>query len=103
MEQKRFSTLFYLLHENGDKLFPVIMNNRDTGKICFRVSPGGTGDNKKEMGLEIECEQEMKNFVLQKGYAVRASTKDGTRKGLYKINQRALFPLWNNPQIVRAG
>jgi hypothetical protein len=90
MDQERFSTLFYLLHKNGDKLFPVRMKNRDTGKICFRVSPGGTGGNKKEMGLEIECEQEMKNFVLQKGYTVRASTKDGTRKGLYKAEQRCI-------------
>jgi len=90
MTQERFSNLFYLVHKNGDKLYPVRMKNRDTTKICFRVSPSGTGGNKKEMGLEIECEHEMKNFVLQKGYAVRASTKDGSRKGLYKIEQRCI-------------
>lgn len=67
MDQKRFTDLFYLLHQNGDKLYPVRMKNRDTGKRCFRVSPGGIDGNKKEMGLEIECEHEMKNFVLQRG------------------------------------
>jgi hypothetical protein len=71
MAQKRFSNLFYLLHKNGDKLYPVRMKNRDTGKICFRISPSGTGGNKMEMGLEIECEHEMKNFVLQKGYPIQ--------------------------------
>lgn len=90
MVHDRFSKLFYLLHKNSDKLYPVRMKNRDTGKICFRVSPGGTGGNRKELSLEIECEHEMKNFVLRKGYAVRASTKDGTRKGLYKTEQRCI-------------
>lgn len=56
MTDTLFSNLFYLVHKNGDKLYPVKMKNRESGKICFRVSPGGTGGNKKEMGLEIESE-----------------------------------------------
>jgi len=96
MIEEIFSNLFYLVHRNGDKLYPVRMKNRDTGKTSFRVSAGGTGGNKKEMGLEIECEQEMKKYVLQKGYAVRASTRDSSRKGLYKIGQRCIVSVIDN-------
>lgn len=96
MPDTLFSNLFYLVHKNGDKLYPVKMKNRETGKICFRVSPGGTGGNKKEMGLEVESEHEMKKYVLQKGYAVRAATLNGSRKGLYKIGQRCIVSVVNN-------
>ncbi len=93
MDQEKFSNLFYLLHKSGEKLNPVRMQNRDTGKSSFRVSPGGTGGNTKEIGIEVDCELEMKNYVVNKGYAVRASTKNGTRKGFYKVGQRNIVSI----------
>ncbi|WP_156498491.1 hypothetical protein [Oleiphilus sp. HI0079] len=89
---EKYSNLFYLLHESGDKLYPVRMKNRDNGQVAFRVSKGGTGGNTKEAGKEIMDEQEMKNLVLNEGYAVRAETKTGTkRRGLFKIDQRSIM------------
>ena len=35
----------------------------------------------------------MKDFVINKGYAVRAETKNSSRKGLYKINQRSIISI----------
>jgi len=66
------------------------MKNRDTGKYAFRVSIGGSGGNTKAAGLEIEEEQEMRQHVLELGYAVRAATRDKNRKGLFKVNQRSI-------------
>lgn len=87
----KFSYLFYLLHQNGDKLYPVRMKNRDTGKIAFRVSKGGTGGNTKEVGMEIDDEHLMKRYVLEQGYAVRAATLNRSREGLYKVDQRSII------------
>jgi len=85
-----FSPLFYLLHKSGDKLYPVRMRNQDSGKRTFRVSPGGGGGNTKAMGLEIEDEQEMAQYVLERGYAVRAATLNRSRNGLFKAGHRSI-------------
>ncbi len=86
-----FSTVFYLEHQTGDKLYPVRMKNRDTGVLAFRVSPGGTGGNTKAAGIEVEDEHEMKRYVFEHGYAVRASTLNKSRNGLFKIGQRSIM------------
>ena len=86
----RFSSLFYLLHESGDQLFPVRMKNRETGELSFRVSPGGKGGNTKNAGIEVDDEVEMKRYVIERGYAVRASTLDRSRNGLFKVGQKSI-------------
>ena len=91
MSSSVFSELFYLEHESGDKVYPARMKNKDTGKISFRVSPGGTGGNTKEAGMEVDDENEMKRLVISDGYAVRAATKDKKRQGLYKIGTRSII------------
>lgn len=85
-----FSELFYLEHESGDRLYPVRMRNRDTGRVSFRVSVGGSGGNTKEAGHEIDDEREVKRLVIEQGYAVRAATKNNARKGLYKIGMKSI-------------
>ena len=89
-KRNAFSELFYLLHETGDKLYPVRMKNRDTGKYAFRVSKGGAGANTKSAGLEIEDEHEMVHYVFELGYAVRAATIDRSKGGLFKVGQRSI-------------
>ena len=91
MSEEIFSSLFYLLHKNGEKLYPVKMRNRDNGKRLYRVSPGGTGGNTKKAGIEVDDENEMKNYVFKHGYAVRVSSKDKETKGLYKIGHRSII------------
>jgi hypothetical protein len=90
MDQDRFSKLFYLVHNSCDKLYPVRMKGRDTGNVAFKVSPGGEGGNTNAKSIEILDEHEMKSYVFDHGYAVRASTLNGSRKGLYKIGQRSI-------------
>ncbi|WP_305402237.1 hypothetical protein [Photobacterium leiognathi] len=91
MDLKIFSNLFYLVHESGDHLYPCRMKNKDTGKVCFRLSEGGKAGNTKEVGIEVDCELKMKDLVLNQGYAVRAKTLDKGRNGLYKLNQRSII------------
>lgn len=90
MDKGIFSDLFYMVHSSGDKLFPVRVKNRSSGIAAFRVSPGGMGGNTKEAGMEVSNENEMKRLVLEEGFAVRASTVDRSRTGLYKMGQRSI-------------
>lgn len=84
-----FGSMFCLVHDSGDVLYPVKMKNRDTGVLAFRISPGGVGGNTKTIGREEEDEAIVFARV-QGGWAVRASTLDRTRAGLYKIEQRCI-------------
>lgn len=88
--ENRFSNLFYLEHNDGDRLYPVRMKNRDTGKVAFRVSKGGPAGNTKEVGLEIDDEKEVRRLVHEHGYAVRAKSRKSGREGLYKVGQRSI-------------
>jgi hypothetical protein len=91
MGQDQFSKLFYLAHESGDKLYPVRIKGRDTGRVAFKVSPGGDGGNTNAKSKEILDEHEMKSYVFDHDYAVRASTLNRSREGLYKIGQRSII------------
>lgn len=82
-----FSNAFYLCHSSGDKLYPIKMKNRDTGAVAFRVSLKG---NTKTASIEVASDDEMKRYVLEHGYAVRASTLDKKRHGLFKVGQRSI-------------
>lgn len=88
--ENRFGSLFYLEHNDGDKLYPIRMRNRDTGKVAFRVSKGGTSGNTKDVGLEIDDEAEVRRLVHEQGYAVRAKSRKSGKEGLYKVGQRSI-------------
>jgi hypothetical protein len=91
MSSELFSYKFYLAHKEGHKLYPIRIKNRETGKLAFRVSEGGTRGNTKEIGLEITDENQVKNYVLKKGFAVRVSTVNKSVQGLYKVGQRSIL------------
>lgn len=82
--------MFCLIHNNGDVLYPVRMKNRDSGVFAFRISPGGFRGNTKDVGVEESDESIVFERVLRDGWAVRASTLDREREGLYKVGQRSI-------------
>lgn len=86
MIQKMFCFEFHFLHKSGDLLYPVMVRNRDTNRLAFRVAKEG---NTVDDGLEVN-EAEMKRLVLQQDYAVRMSTLDGKRRGLYRASGRSI-------------
>lgn len=90
MLNERFGRTFCLIHNNGDILYPVRVRNRDSGVFAFRISPGGSGGNTKEVGVEERDELIVLNRVARDGWAVRVSTLDRKRAGLYKIGQRSI-------------
>ncbi len=85
-----FSNLFYLLHQTGDRLYPVRMKNRKTGRVAFRVSDHG---NTLADGLEIDDAETMYDYVVNKGFAVRAATLNRSRDGLFRPDQRSIREL----------
>jgi hypothetical protein len=90
IKDNRFYYKLRFFHKDGLVLYPVKIKNRDTGKLSFRLSEGGSGGNKKENGIEIEDPLAMVELVIQKGFAVRLSSLE-KKQGLYKINHRSII------------
>lgn len=87
----RFAKTFYLLHENGDRLWPVQMEDQQTGRSSWRVSDKG---NTKTASIEVTDEEVLRDFVINKRFAVRAATrKSGSSASLYRPDQRAIKEL----------
>lgn len=73
------SRAFSFVLKTGVEVFPVRMKRQATGRVAFRVSPGG---NTVEDSKEVE-EAEMIEKVLRHRFAVRCTSLDGSVKGLY--------------------
>jgi hypothetical protein len=86
MNQSLFCHEFYFVHKSGNLLYPVMIRNRDTQRVAFRVAKAG---NTRDDSLEVN-EAKMKRLVLQQNYAVRMSTLDGKRTGLYRATGTAI-------------
>ncbi|AQA18344.1 hypothetical protein BST95_08980 [Halioglobus japonicus] len=87
----RFAKTFYLLHENGDRLWPVQMEDQQTRRSSWRVSDNG---NTKAAAIEVTDEEVLRDYVINQRYAVRAATrKSGARASLYRPDQRAIREL----------
>lgn len=89
MDQDRFCRHFSFVLASEIEVFPVMMKRRETGRIAFRVSVGGTSGNTKAAGEEVD-ENEMVKKVLDQGYAVRCSSLDRKTTGLYKPGERSV-------------
>jgi hypothetical protein len=90
MDPILFSKRFYLEHISGDRLYAVRIKNRETGKSSFRLSAGGKGGNLNDMAIEEDDDQRVEQLVFSGQFAVRASTLNGSRKGLYKLGKRSI-------------
>ena len=84
-----FSFVFSFILCDGAEVFPVQIKRRDNGRVSFRISRGGAAGNTLESGEEVD-EVTMVRKVLDEGYAVRCSSKDGSIKGLYKQGRRSV-------------
>ena len=89
MDQDRFCRKFSFVLTNGTEVFPVMMKRRETGKVAFRISVGGTGGNTKVAGEEVG-ESEMITKVLEQSYAVRCSSLNRKTSALYKAGERSV-------------
>lgn len=85
-----FGKTFCLVHKSGVPLFPVRMKNRDTGRVAFRISQGGTAGNTKASGQEESDEAQVFTRVINDGWAVRVASLDRTIVGLYKVGHRSI-------------
>jgi hypothetical protein len=82
-------TFSFILH-SGVEVFPVKMRSRATGRIAFRVSPGGTGGNTLAATEQVD-EATMVKRVLGDGFGVRCcNSLDGAVQGQYKAGHRAV-------------
>jgi len=86
----RFSTRVRFILYDGTVLSPVRVKNRQTGKVAFLLSEGGAGGNTRENAIEVVDEDEMAKMVCFQGLAVRASSLNRERNGLYRKGKRSV-------------
>jgi hypothetical protein len=79
--------MFYMVHESGDFLYPIKVKNIVAGVVAYRVSKAG---NTKEDSLDVFDDDVLKDMVINKGYSVRASSRNRKRKGLYNKNGKSI-------------
>lgn len=89
INQERVSHKFSMILKSGTVVFPVLVKDRITGNIAFRVSPGGTGSNKTANQDQVD-EATMVSRVLSQNYLVRCSSLDGETTGMYKQGERSV-------------
>jgi hypothetical protein len=92
--------LIFVLHD-GTRLYPTRMKNRETKKVAFRLSLGGTGGNTKEAAEEVEDESQMIELVVGQGYAVRMASERGGAKSLYKMSGRVVREAYLDGKLIR--
>ncbi len=68
----RIDYRFWLIDENGVRLYPVRIRNRSNGRIAFRVAPGSTNITNKQ--LEIEELSDVIDAVVIDGHGVRVTS-----------------------------
>ena len=94
----RHTEKLMLTHNSGDLLYPVMVENKKTGKIAYRVVP--FGGHKKNDLHEVEDVNVALDLVLNKNYSIRCSTliptittqkgKKIKRAGLYSIHGHSI-------------
>lgn len=90
LDPERFcARLKFVLHD-GAVMFPVRMKNRASGKVAFRLTTGTSSGNTKDASEEVEGEDQMIDLVCQHNRAIRLSTADGTRQGIYRRTGRSV-------------
>jgi hypothetical protein len=89
INQERVSRRFSFIFKSGVEVFPVLVKDRNTGNIAFRVAPGGKGSNKTVNQDQVD-EETMVLRVLTENYLVRCSSLDGKTTGMYKNGERSV-------------
>lgn len=91
--------LVFVLND-GTRMYPARMKNRQTKRVAFRLSKGGIGGNTLEAGEEIEDEDQMIDLVVNHGYAVRMAAERGGMKSLYKRSGRVVREVYLDGQVI---
>lgn len=87
-----FAKTFHLVRNDGRKVVPVMMKNRDTGRLAFRVAQRG---NTKDGTLEITDEKKLLAYCESGQYQVRVQPLDKSSPPSF------VRPLLNH-RVVRA-
>jgi hypothetical protein len=91
----RFSKRFSFTLHTGEEIYPIKMTSRQTGKLAFRVSPGGKGGNTLEMTEQVD-EEKMIRRVLAEGwgslcFAQRISTRSVQARAPFSVSGQSPF------------
>lgn len=83
------SRLLFVLHD-GTQLFPIRMKDQKTRNVAFRLAKDVAGGNTKDKSEEEDDEATMIDLVCNQNRAIRLSSADGSRQGLYRKTGRSV-------------
>ncbi|TIC78480.1 hypothetical protein [Crenobacter intestini] len=86
---------FCLIDQQGTALFAVRMSKRGEKNKLFRLSEGGAGGNLLENTIYVATQEEAKQKVLEEDLAIRATSADKSRTGLYKLSGRSIVAAYD--------
>lgn len=75
-----FCTSFSIVLEDGDEVVPCRIRPRGRTERAFFVIKDG---NRRENGIDVYTERELRRFVVGLGYRVHCRSRDGRRSGQY--------------------
>lgn len=87
-QQEHIDTSFWFIHQDGSRLYPSRMVDRDTGAATFRLSKKS---NLKADAQRVTSIEQVAEMVFAKGYDVRMSKRGvGQPASLYGFGKRVI-------------
>lgn len=88
-KEDQINTSFWFIHQDGSRLYPSRMTDRDTGTTTFRLSKKS---NLKADAQRVTSIEQVAEMVFAKGYDVRMSKRGvGEPASLYGLGKRVII------------
>ncbi|MGO9136019.1 MAG: hypothetical protein ACLP8A_18510, partial [Methylovirgula sp.] len=76
----------WLIDEDGTKLCPIKMRNRNSGRLAFRIAPGSTNITSKQS--EVDDLAEVFEAVVVQGHGIRVTAGEGEARNIRSLGGR---------------
>ena len=81
---------FYLLGAKGEKLIPVRMKDLKTGRVAFRLTEPGKGNNVRGKVIEVEDEATAYRMAASGNYLIRAQRETDRGANFVRVGGKAV-------------
>ena len=98
-QQDPIDTSFWFIHQDGSRLYPSRMTDRDTGTTTFRLSKKS---NLKADAQRVTSIEQVAEMVFAKGYDVRMSKRGvGQPASIYGFDKGVVVG-WDAEAVMKA-
>ncbi|MEJ1157317.1 hypothetical protein [Prosthecomicrobium sp. N25] len=100
----RLDRRFWLVSEDGVKLYPVRIRNRLTGRSAFRICPASTNITSEQ--IEVDNIDEVERAVVVEGHGIRVAPNEDAAANVRALGGRiqgvGYVADWSGPRHARA-